>query len=103
MARHRLPARQSHRSRHSGNHEVVRDSGDVVAGRVGQPAPTKVDRAGQRDKHLPYVVDIDRAPVNLRATIQRYWADGLDAQDIADRLSGYGVTIHNVMVERYLH
>jgi len=46
---------------------------------------------------------LGRAPVNVRSAIQRYWADGLDAQDIADRLAGYGVTIHDVLVERYLH
>jgi hypothetical protein len=51
---------------------------------------------------VPGRVD-SRAPVNVRATIQQYWADGLDAPDIAERLSGQGVTIHDVLVERYLH
>lgn len=80
MARHRLSARRSNRTRHSGSHELVRDPRGVVPGRVDS-----------------------RAPVNVRATIQQYWADGLDAPDIAERLSGQGVTIHDVLVERYLH
>lgn len=76
MARHRLAARRSDRTRHSGSHDLIRDPGEAVTG---------------------------RAPVNVRATIQQYWAEGLDAPDIAERLSGYGVTVHNVLVERYLH
>ena len=80
MARHRLSARRSHRTPYSGSHELIRDPREVVAGR-----------------------DSSRAPVDLRATILQYWADGLDAPDIAERLSGRGVTIHDVLVERYLH
>ena len=77
MARHRLPAQQPHRSRHSGTH-LAADPGEAIPGRVGP------------------------APDDVRATIQRYWADGMDAHDIAARLAGHGVTIHDVLVERYL-
>jgi hypothetical protein len=77
VARHRLQAQQPHRSRHSGT-QLAADPGEVIAWRV------------------------DSAPDDLRDTIQRYWADGLDAHDIAARLAGHGVTIHDVLVERYL-
>ena len=76
MARHRLQAQQPHRSRHSGTQ--LADPGEVIAWRV------------------------DSAPDDVRATIRRYWAEGMDAHDIAARLAGYGVTIHDVLVERYL-
>jgi hypothetical protein len=77
VARHRLQAQQPHRSRHSDTH-LSADPSEVMAGRVGP------------------------APDDVRATIQRYWADGMDAHDIAARLAGSGVTIHDVLVERYL-
>jgi len=107
VARHRLSARQAHRSRHSGSQESTDDAREVVAPRVVppvRPVHVQVDQAGQHDKLLTTAeVELDRAPVDVRSTIQRYWADGLDAQDIADRLSGHGVTIQNVLVERYLY
>jgi hypothetical protein len=39
----------------------------------------------------------------VRAAIERYWADGLDPHAIVERLAGQGVTIHHVMIERYLY
>jgi len=109
VARHRLPARRPTRSRHSGSHELVRDPREVAPGRVSppaQPVRAKIDSSDQPDLGSaggPLEIPLDRAPVGLRATIQQYWADGLDAPDIAERLSGYGVTVHDVLVERYLH
>ena len=68
-----------------------------------------MDQAGKHDKPLPRdpllstaEVELNRAPADVRATIQRYWADGLDAPTIAARLADHGVTIQNVLVERYL-
>jgi hypothetical protein len=46
---------------------------------------------------------LDRAPVEARSAIHCYWADGLDARTIAERLASHGVTVHHVLVERYLH
>jgi hypothetical protein len=80
VARHRLSAQRSHRTPYSGSHELIRDPREVVAGR-----------------------ERSRAPVDLRATIQQYWADGLDVHSIVERLSDHGVTVQNVLVERYLH
>jgi DNA-directed RNA polymerase specialized sigma24 family protein len=110
VARHRLSARQAHRSRHSGSQQSTDDADnarEVVAPRVvppARPAQVQVDQAGRHDKVLTTAeVELDRAPADVRSSIQRYWADGLDAQDIADRLAGQGVTIQNVLVERYLY
>lgn len=106
MARHRLPARRPTRSRHSGSHKLVRDPREVVPGRVSppeQPVRAKIDQPDPRSAGEPPEIPLARAPIGLRATIQQYWADGLDAPDIAERLSGYGVTVHDVLVERYLH
>ena len=107
MARHRLSARQAHRSRHSGSQESTDSAREVVEPRVippARPAQVQVDEAGRNDRFLTTAeVELDRAPVDARSTIQRYWADGLDAQDIVERLSGQGVTIQNVLVERYLY
>ena len=89
---------------------------EVVTGRVDPPATpatpkvtSKVDQAGMHDKPLPRdpllstaEVELNRAPADVRATIQRFWADGLDAPTIAARLAEHGVTIQNVLVERYL-
>ena len=107
MARHRLSARQAHRSRHSGSQESTDNAREVVAPRVippARPAQVQVDQADRHDRLLTTAeVELDRAPADARSTIQRYWADGLDAQDIVERLSGQGVTIQNVLVERYLY
>jgi hypothetical protein len=79
----------------------------VLAGGIDPPDRTgapQVDQAARREQPgAPYEVALDRAPVNARAAIQRYWAEGLDVHDIAGRLAGYGVTIHNILVERYLY
>jgi hypothetical protein len=45
---------------------------------------------------------VDGTPESVRAAIQRYWADGLDAHTIAERLAYYGVTVHDVFDARYL-
>lgn len=107
MARHRLKARAK-RSHRAGNQQRP-PAREVVARRVGEPvgpAPAKVDQAGKNYKQLPTdnADDVlDRAPAEFRATIQQYWADGLDVRSIVERLSGHGVTVQNVLVERYLH
>ena len=109
MARHRLSARQARRSRHSGSQQSTDDADnarEVVAPRVippARPAQVQVDQADRHDRLLTTAeVELDRAPVDVRSTIQLYWADGLDAHSIADRLAGQGVTLQNVLVERYL-
>lgn len=76
MARHRLHERHPHHSRHSSTHTAAPD---VVASRV------------------------DGTPESVRAAIQRYWADGLDAHTIAERLAYCGVTVHDVIAVRYLN
>jgi hypothetical protein len=45
----------------------------------------------------------DGTPESVRAAIQGYWADGLDAHTIAERLAYYGVTVHDVIAVRYLN
>jgi hypothetical protein len=113
VARHRLSARQARQLRHSGTHEVVSEAPEVVAPRVGPPGgpASKVDQAGKNEKPLPddsllttaEILELNRPPADVRATIRQYWADGLDAQTIAERLAEHGVTVQNVLVERYLH
>jgi alkanesulfonate monooxygenase SsuD/methylene tetrahydromethanopterin reductase-like flavin-dependent oxidoreductase (luciferase family) len=76
VARHRIHERHTHRSRHSG----MRDDAREVA------APTLVG-----------------TPESVRAAIQGYWADGLDAHTIADRLAYCGVTVQDVLAARYLN
>lgn len=46
---------------------------------------------------------VDATPETVRAAIQRYWADGLDARTIAERLAYYGVTVQDVLAARYLN
>jgi hypothetical protein len=46
---------------------------------------------------------VDGTPESVRAAIQRYWADGLDAHTIAERLAYCGVTVHDVIAVRYLN
>jgi alkanesulfonate monooxygenase SsuD/methylene tetrahydromethanopterin reductase-like flavin-dependent oxidoreductase (luciferase family) len=76
VARHRIHERHPHHSRHS----LTRvDTPEVVTSRV------------------------DGTPDSVRAAIQRYWADGLDAHTIAERLAYYGVTVQDVLAARYLH
>jgi hypothetical protein len=104
VARHRLKARAK-RSHRSGNHQRL-TAREVVARRVGEPvgpAPAKVDQAGKNQKQLPHDDILDRAPADVRASIQQYWADGLDVHSIVERLSDHGVTVQNVLVERYVH
>jgi hypothetical protein len=108
VARHRLEARAKRSSHRTGNHQRLA-AREVVARRVGEPvgpAPAKVDQSGKNYKQLPTGDTgevLDRAPADVRATIQQYWADGLDVHSIVERLSGHGVTVQNVLVERYLH
>lgn len=78
MARHRINERHSRHSRHSGTRNDVPQVADAAAWSV------------------------DGTPESVHAAIQRYWADGLDAHTIAERLAHYGVTVHDVLASRYL-
>jgi hypothetical protein len=76
VARHRIQERQPHHSRHS---SARTEEPEAVAWRA------------------------DGTPESVRAAIQGYWADGLDAHTIAERLAYYGVTVHDVIAVRYLN
>jgi hypothetical protein len=75
VARHRIHERHPHHSRHSSTRT---DAPEVVAWRA------------------------ETTPESVNAAIQRYWADGLDAHTIAQRLAYYGVTVQDVLAARYL-